>query len=60
MGKHSNRNIRTPGFSPTANPDYARAMAGLRGSSAASRHTPKPRKGTRRTQQLAAIRDQLP
>ncbi|OCI29629.1 hypothetical protein [Oerskovia enterophila] len=34
---------------PVANPDLARAMHGLRSSSAASPHVPGPRKGTRRS-----------
>lgn len=42
----------------TANPAYAAAMRGLRGSSAAQRHTPRPRKGTRAQKQRQALRDQ--
>lgn len=41
-----------------ANPEYAKAMHGLRSSSAAQRHTPRPRKGTRNQKQNQAIRDQ--
>ncbi len=44
-------------FSPTRNEELHRAMVGLRQSSAASRHTPKPRKGTRSTQKQRAMRD---
>lgn len=40
-----------------ANPERARAMMGLRSSSAAQPHTPKPRKGTRGNRQRHAIRD---
>lgn len=43
---------------PPANPELARAMADLRRSSAASPHTPKPRKGTRSARKRAAIRAQ--
>lgn len=39
------------------NIELARAMHGLRSSSAAQRHTPKPRKGTRSARERAAIRD---
>lgn len=42
----------------TANPAYAKAMHGLRSSSAAQRHTPKPRKGARTQRRRDAIRDQ--
>lgn len=42
----------------TANPGYAKAMHGLRSSSAAQRHTPKPRKGARTQRRRDAIRDQ--
>ena len=38
--------------------EYARLVAELRRSNAASRHVLKSRKGTRRTQAQAAIRDQ--
>ena len=40
-----------------ANPDLHRAMHGLRSSSAAQPHTPTPRKGTRRANKTAAIRE---
>jgi hypothetical protein len=53
------QNVRTKGFAPSANPDMARAMAELRRSSAASRHVPAPRKGTRTAKQQIAIREQL-
>ncbi|GAA4767537.1 hypothetical protein [Citricoccus nitrophenolicus] len=39
------------------NEDYYRAMVEVRRSSAASKHTPKPRKGTRTAQQSRALRD---
>lgn len=39
-----------------ANPALAQAMRGLRSSSAASPHTPKPRKGARGARKRAAIR----
>lgn len=42
----------------TANPQMAHWMRELRKSSAATRHTPKPRKGTRRQRERQAIRDQ--
>ena len=38
-----------------ANPELAAAMRELRRSSAASRHVPAPRKGTRRARAAAAI-----
>lgn len=41
-----------------ANPEFSKAMHGLRSSSAAQRHTPRPRKGTRAQKQTQAIRDQ--
>lgn len=41
-----------------ANPDLAAAMRELRRSSAAQRHTPKPRKGSRQDRLQKAIRDQ--
>lgn len=44
-------------FSPVRNEELHRAMVGLRQSSAASRHTPKSRKGTRSNQKQKAIRD---
>ena len=40
-----------------ANPELGQAMLGLRLSSAASPHTPKPRKGTRGANERRAIRD---
>lgn len=46
------------GFQPTSNPDLAHWMRELGKSSATSRHTPKPRKGTRRERERQAIRDQ--
>lgn len=41
-----------------ANPERAAAMHGLRSSSAAQPHTPKPRKGTRGVRLQRAIKDQ--
>ncbi|WP_247040291.1 hypothetical protein [Arthrobacter rhizosphaerae] len=46
------------GFRGTQNPELARWMHLLRSSSAAQRHTPTPRKGTRRERERQAIRDQ--
>lgn len=43
----------------TANPDLAQAMAQLRRSSAASPHTPRPRKGTRGAQRRRDINDSI-
>lgn len=40
-----------------ANPEYIKAMMGLRRSSAAQRHTPKHRKGTRAARKKAALRE---
>ena len=40
-----------------SNPDYARAARELRRSSAASRHVPKHRKGTKSERNRTAIRD---
>ncbi|QOT16730.1 hypothetical protein [Paenarthrobacter sp. YJN-5] len=48
----------TEGFRPWANPEQAHWMRELRKSSATQRHTPKPRKGTRREKERQAIRDQ--
>jgi hypothetical protein len=42
-----------------ANPELAHWMHQLRSSSAASRHTTKARKGTRRSRERLAIRDQF-
>lgn len=57
--KHQKRrHVRTEGFIPTANPEWAKAEAERRRSSAAQRHTPKPRKGTRRERERQALRDQ--
>lgn len=47
-----------PGFTGSANPERARWVHQLRSSSAAQRHTPTPRKGTRRERERQAIRDQ--
>lgn len=41
-----------------ANPELAAAMRELRRSSAAQRHTPRPRKGSRPVRLQSAIRDQ--
>ncbi|MCL6423669.1 hypothetical protein Bequi_09765 [Brachybacterium sp. JHP9] len=58
MAKRSRRSReRTPGFTPTSNPELASAMRELRRSSAASRHTPLPRKGSRQERKAQAIRD---
>lgn len=46
------------GFVPTSNPEQARWMHQLASSSAASKHTPAPRKGTRSAHKRAAIREQ--
>lgn len=46
------------GFSPSSNPEQAHWMRELGKSSAASRHVPTPRKGTRRERERQAIRDQ--
>lgn len=48
----------TEGFRATSNPELAQWMAQLRQSSAASRHLPKPRKGSRAERERQAIRDQ--
>lgn len=58
MGKRKNRRKSVAGFRATANPEQARWMRELRKSSAADRHTPTPRKGTRRQRERQAIRDQ--
>lgn len=52
------KNIRREGFRPSANPEMAHWMRELAKSNAAGRHTPKPRKGTRRERERQAIRDQ--
>lgn len=46
------------GFRGTSNPELARWMHQLRSSSATQRHTPTPRKGTRRDRERQALRDQ--
>lgn len=46
------------GFRGTPNPELARWMHKLRSSSAAQRHAPAPRKGTRRERERQALRDQ--
>lgn len=51
------QNIRTKGFRPMDNPEMHQAMVGLRRSSAASPHTPKPRKGTRSAHKRQAMKD---
>lgn len=56
--RQKRRNESVPGFQGTSNPELAHWMNQLRGSSAAQRHTPKPRKGTRRERERQAIRDQ--
>ena len=50
---------KKPGKKHTwANPELAAAMRELRRSSAAQRHTPRPRKGSRQDRLQKAIRDQ--
>lgn len=56
--KRRNRNQSAEGFVPNANPEQAQWMHQLRSSNAASRHTPRPRKGTRAQRERQAIRDQ--
>ena len=57
--KHQRRKRETSsGFLPSQNPEWAHWDRELRKSSAADRHTPKPRKGTRRQRERQAIRDQ--
>ena len=57
--KHQKRKRETTsGFLPSQNPEWAHWDRELRKSSAADRHTPKPRKGTRRQRERQAIRDQ--
>lgn len=58
VARKKNKRVREPGFEPVANPGLALAMQGLRRSSAASPHTPKPRKGTRSARKERAIDDQ--
>lgn len=58
MAKRKNRRESVPGFRPTSNPELAHWMRELGKSSAAARHTAKPRKGTRRQRERQAIRDQ--
>lgn len=56
--KHQKRRrITAEGFTPTQNPDQAYWMRALSG--AAGKHTPKPRKGTRRQRERQAVRDQI-
>lgn len=52
------RNDTVPGFQPTGNSEQAHWIRELRRSSAAQRHIPKPRKGTRRERERQAVRDQ--
>lgn len=57
--KHQRRHrVTSAGFVPTANPEWAEAMRQRGRSSATQRHTPKPRKGTRRERERQALRDQ--
>lgn len=62
MGKkrkgRKKQNQPTSGFRPHGNPELAHWMRELRKSNAAGRHTPRPRKGTRRQRERQAIRDQ--
>ena len=56
--KNRRKHVSVEGFQPSANPEMARAMQELRRSNAASRHTPRPRKGTRSERERQALRDQ--
>lgn len=57
--KHQKRrNESVPGFRPSSNPEQAHWVRELSRSSAAQRHVPTPRKGTRRERERQAIRDQ--
>lgn len=57
--KHQHRRHETtPGFRPVSMPEQAHWMRELGKSSAASKHTPKPRKGSRQERRRQAIRDQ--
>jgi hypothetical protein len=58
MGKRKNRRESVEGFRAVSNPELAHWMQELRKSSATQRHTPKPRKGTRRERERQALRDQ--
>lgn len=59
MAKHQRKSHETTtGFSPISNPEQAHWMRELGKSSAAQRHVPTPRKGTRRQREQQAIRDQ--
>lgn len=58
MSQKRRQHYSTEGFRPSANPEQAHWMRELRKSSATQRHTPKPRKGTRRERERQAIRDQ--
>jgi hypothetical protein len=52
------QNIKTPGFTPVANPERAKAMAEIRRSSAASSHDTRPnRQRSRRDAKRASIRN---
>lgn len=57
--KHQKRrNESVEGFLSTSNPEQAHWARELGKSSATSRHTPKPRKGSRQERERQAIRDQ--
>lgn len=56
--RQKRRHDTVPSFQPSANPEFAHWMHQLRSSSAAQRHVPTPRKGTRRERERQAIRDQ--
>lgn len=58
MSRKRRQHYSTEGFRPSANPEQAHWMRELHKSSATQRHTPKPRKGTRRERERQAIRDQ--
>jgi hypothetical protein len=58
MPRKRKQRYTAEGFLPSSNPEQARWMRELGKSSATQRHTPKPRKGTRRERERQAIRDQ--
>lgn len=58
MGKHTQRRVSIEGFRPASNPEHAHWMRERRRSSAASRHIPAPRKGTRSQSERDGVRDQ--
>lgn len=58
MSRKRKKRFTVEGFSSSSNPEQAHWMRELGRSSATQRHTPKPRKGTRRERERQAIRDQ--